>query len=243
MIGAPAAYARAVTTELLSDVASPIDLRDPADAHTWALEADAKRPWRAQVRDAFAEALGALDPPARSVLELGSGPGLLAERILQTCAPERYTLFDFSQPMLDMSRARVGDHPAAAFVLGDFKQRDWTRGLEAPVDAVVSMQAVHEIRHKRRVRGLYRQVHDLLRPGGLLLVCDHAPHDDSPKKRALFATEEEQHAALRSAGFEGVATRLLLSELYLVAGTRAHGSGAALTGSRAPWPARSPSRR
>ncbi|MGH2898191.1 MAG: class I SAM-dependent methyltransferase, partial [bacterium] len=118
-----------MTTELLSDVSSPIDLRDPGDAHTWALEADAKRPWRAQVRDAFAEALGALDSPggspagspARRILELGSGPGLLAERILRTCDVERYTLFDFSPPMLDMSRARVGKHPAAAFVLGDFK--------------------------------------------------------------------------------------------------------------------------
>lgn len=214
-----------MTTELLSDVPSPIDLRDPGDAHTWALEADAKRPWRAQVRDAFAEALGAVDPPAGSpalrILELGSGPGLLAERILRTCDVERYTLFDFSPPMLEMSRARVGRHAAAVFVLGDFKQPDWARGLEAPLDAVVTMQAVHEIRHKRHAPGLYRQVHALLRPGGVLLVCDHVPADDTPRRRALFATEEEQHAALRSAGFERVATRLLLSGLYLIAGSRA----------------------
>jgi len=210
-----------VTTELLSDVPSGIDLRDPGDAHTWALEADAKRPWRAQVRDAFADALGAQDPPARRVLELGSGPGLLAERILRTRDVERYTLFDFSPPMLEMSRARVAHHAAAVFVLGDFKQPHWARGLETPLDAVVTMQAVHEIRHKRHVPGLYRQVHALLRPGGVLLVCDHVPADDTPRKRALFATEEEQHAAMRSAGFERVATRLLLSGLYLIAGTRA----------------------
>ena len=212
-----------MTTELLSDVPSGIDLRDPGDAHTWALEADAKRPWRAQVRDAFAEALGAGSPvgsPARRILELGSGPGLLAERILGTCDVERYTLFDFSPPMLDMSRARVGNRAAAVFVLGDFKQPDWTRGLEAPFDAVVTMQAVHEIRHKRHVPGLYRQVHALLRPGGVLLVSDHIPADDTPRSRALLATEEEQHAAMRSAGFERVATRLFLAGLYLIAGTR-----------------------
>ncbi|MGH9887209.1 MAG: class I SAM-dependent methyltransferase, partial [bacterium] len=107
------------------------------------------------------------------------------------------------------------------FVLGDFKQPDWTRGLEVPLDAVVTMQAVHEIRHKRHVPGLYRQVHALLRPGGVLLVCDHVPADDTPRRRALFATEEEQHAAMRSAGFERVATRLLLSGLYLITGSRA----------------------
>jgi SAM-dependent methyltransferase len=220
----PIEYSGAVTTELLSDVPSPIDLRDPGDAHAWVLEADVKRPWRAQVRDAFVEALGAVDSlagsPVRRILELGSGPGLLAERILRTCDVERYTLFDFSPPMLEMSRARVEQYPAAAFVLGDFKKPDWTRGLEAPFDAVVTMQAVHEIRHKRHVPGLYRQVHALLRPGGVLLVSDHVPADDTPRKRALFATEEEQHAAMRSAGFERVATRLLLSGLYLITGTR-----------------------
>ena len=152
------------------------------------------------------------------MLELGSGPGLLAERVLRSCAIESYTLFDFSRPMLDLSRERVGDHPATKFVLGDFKQQDWTRAVSAPFDAVVAMQAVHEIRHKRHVPGLYRQVHETLCPGGLLLVCDHVPPDQSERMIALHSTEEEQHVALRSAGFVHVKTELLLSGLYLCSG-------------------------
>ncbi len=202
------------------DVPSPIDLRDPVDAHTWAREADIKRPWRAQLRAAFADILNAVNPPVRRVLELGSGPGLLAEQILRSCAIESYTLLDFSQPMLDLSRERLGDHAAASFVLGDFKQPDWIRTVVAPVDAVVAMQAVHEIRHKRHVPGLYRQVLDVLRPGGLLLVCDHAPPDNGARTTALHATEAEQHAALSEAGFVGVETRLQLHGLYLCCGHR-----------------------
>lgn len=198
------------------DVPSPIDLRSPADARAWARDADAKRPWREQFRGAIVDAVNAADPPVRRVVELGSGPGLLAERLLRSGAIESYTLFDFSQPMLDMSRERIGDHPAATFVLGDFKQRDWTRALVAPFDAVVAMQAVHEIRHKRHVPQLYRQLHDILRPGGLLLVCDHAPADDS----ALHSTEAEQHAALVDAGFVGVTTKLFEHGLYLCCGSR-----------------------
>lgn len=203
------------------DVPSPIDLRDEADAHTWVREADLKRPWRTQLRDAFAAQLAAMIPPAHRVLELGSGPGLLAERILRSCAVERYTLFDFSPPMLAISRERLGANPASRFVLGDFKQPDWMRELDAPFDAVVTMQAVHEIRHKRHVPGVYRQIHGILRPGGRLLVCDHNPLDTSARAAALHATEAEQHAALASAGFVGVTTHLVIDLLYLCSGERA----------------------
>jgi SAM-dependent methyltransferase len=203
------------------DVPSPIDLRDPATAHAWAGEADLKRPWREQVRGAIAETLNASTLPVRRVLELGSGPGLLAERVLRACAVERYTLLDFSQPMLELSRARVGEHPAATFVLADFKQPGWTRSVEAPFDAVITMQAVHELRHKRHALALYRQVHDLLCPGGLLLVCDHAPPDERLRSTELHATEEEQHAALVEAGFRRVKTELLLRGLYVCSGARA----------------------
>ena len=201
------------------DVPSPIDLRDPIDAHRWVSEADLKRPWRELVRQAIADALSAVIPPVRRVLELGAGPGLLAEVILRACPLERYTLLDFSPPMLELSRARVGANPAAEFLVADFKQPGWSRAVDGPVDAVVTMQAVHELRHKRHAAGLYREVHALLRPGGLLLVCDHVPPDDSPRATALNATEREQHVAMTSAGFSEARTLLLHRGLYLCVAT------------------------
>ena len=60
------------------------------------------------------------------------------------------------------------------------------------------------MRHKRHVARLYRQVRDLLAPGGLFLVCDRTPEDDTPRSRALFMTEQEQTAALTEAGFVDV---------------------------------------
>ena len=209
------------------DIPSRIDLRDPTTARAWTSEADLKRPWREQLRVAIAGTLNAASLPVRRVLELGSGPGLLAERVLRSCAVEHYTLLDFSQPMLDLSRARVGQHPAATFVLADFKRPGWTRSVEAPFDAVITMQAVHELRHKRHIIGLYRQVHDILCSGGLLLVCDHVPPDESSRSTALHATEEEQHRAFLDAGFARVKTELLLRGLYLCSGDRAGDSARA----------------
>ena len=206
-------------------VPSPIDLRDPSDASEWAAAADRTRPWRNQIRKAIAELLHATNPAPRRVLELGAGPGLLADAILQVCSLDNYTLFDFSQPMLDMSRARLAIHPSATFVCGDFKLPDWTEHLPAPFDVVVAMQSVHEIRHKRRVPGLYRQVRGLLRPGGLLVVCDHTPPDDSARFTALHSTEAEQHAAFGAAGFVDIGTHVVSNGLYVCTALRPRDAG------------------
>jgi len=193
------------------DVPSPIDLRLPADAHAWAREAEIKRPHREQLRALFAAHLG----EAPRVLELGSGPGLLAEHLLRTCPIASYTLFDFSRPMLELSRERIGAHPAATFVLGDFKQPGWAQHLAPPYNAVVAMQSIHELRHKRHLPALYREVHALLAPGGQFLVCDHTP---PPNANALHASEAEQLAAMRSAGFTAT-TIAVVETLYLIAAT------------------------
>jgi SAM-dependent methyltransferase len=184
------------------DVPSPIDLRSHADATTWAAEADAKRPYRRELRAAIA----GLVRDAKRILELAAGPGLLAEAILETNQVDTYTAFDFSPPMLEMCRRRLGDR--ASYVLGDFLQPAWTTAVSPPYDAVVTMQAVHELRHKRRARTLYAQIRDVLR--GRLVVCDHDQHGD------LYATEAEQHAALAAAGYTAIATELSLGGLYII---------------------------
>jgi len=186
------------------DVPSTEHLETAEGARAWAASAEQRRPARAQFRALIAERLAALAPGSR-VLELGSGPGLLAEHILGRC-PQigSYTLFDFSASMLEMSRARVERFAAARFVLGDFRSPDWTRQARGPHDAVVSMQAVHEVRHKRHVPHLYEQVYGMLAPGGLFLVCDRTPDDDSARSTALFMTGQEQVEALTQAGFVDV---------------------------------------
>ncbi len=200
------------------DVLSPIDLRDPATARQWADEADRKRPWRAHIRSVIADQLIAAG--AKRVLELGSGPGQLAEAILARLAID-YTLFDFSPPMHELARQRVGDR--ATFVLGDYKQPGWSRDL-GTFDAVVTMQAVHELRHKRHAVTLYREAAAI---SPLLVVCDHEPAWQSTKTRfteaqvrALSATVDEQHAAMRAAGFSPT-TVLDIEQMYVVTGTRA----------------------
>src|SRR5438874_358247 len=77
----------------------------------WARAADQKRPWRSQIRDHIAGIVASLRPYAR-ILELGSGPGVLAHRVLDRCPSiESYTLLDFSEHMLGLSRERLVASP------------------------------------------------------------------------------------------------------------------------------------
>jgi predicted methyltransferase len=82
------------------------------------------------------------------------------------------------------------------------------------------MQAVHELRNKRHAPRLYEQVYNVLGVGGLFLVCDHTPFDDSPKSRALYMTEQEQQHALANAGFANVHVSFAMNGLVLYAGER-----------------------
>jgi cyclopropane fatty-acyl-phospholipid synthase-like methyltransferase len=201
------------------DVPTPIDLRDPDVVQAWIDAAEHVRPWRPQLRSCMAELLRDRLPAGMRVLELGPGPGLLAETILGICSVASYTLLDFSPPFLAMCRERLDASGVAQVILGDFRHADWPRLVQPPYDAVVSMQAVHELRHKRHAAGLYAQALPLLRPGGLLVVCDHMPKDDA-RTIALHATDVEQHSALSAAGFDDVTTHLLINGMYICSGRR-----------------------
>jgi ubiquinone/menaquinone biosynthesis C-methylase UbiE len=186
----------------------------------WAKVADQKRPWRSQIRDHIAVIVATLPQRAR-VLELGSGPGFLAHKVLDRCPSiESYTLLDFSEHMLGLSRERLVAFPAATFVLASFKSEDWTRHVEGPFHCVVAMQSVHELRHKRHAKRLYEQVYQVLSVPGLFAICDHLPFDDSPTSTALYMTEREQHQALATAEFSNVHTELSMNGLVLYAGER-----------------------
>jgi len=191
------------------DVPSPVDLRDRETAHTWLADSEVRRPFRPAVRARIAEEVKAHG--ARRVLELGSGPGLLAEAIVAATGAE-LTLVDFSMPMLEMARERA---PSARCELRDLRDPRWIEDLGA-FDAAATMQAVHELRHKRRAPLLYEQVHSLLLPGALFVVCDHEPSDARP----LYMTATEQHAVLAGAGFGEIKTVMTVATLYVIAALR-----------------------
>jgi ubiquinone/menaquinone biosynthesis C-methylase UbiE len=201
------------------DVPPGVDFLDAEQVNAWVAACEVAKPWRDPMRKWFADLVAALPPGAR-VLELGSGPGYLAEAVLERAAHlESYTLLDFSAHMLELSRERLAKFQAARFVKADFKIRNWFRALEPPYTAVLAMQAVHEIRHKSHVTDFYRQMRDLLEPGGLLAVCDSTPRDPAVLWQvSLFMNADEQLNAFASAGFCETKLQEEIGSMILVTG-------------------------
>jgi SAM-dependent methyltransferase len=142
--------------------------------------------------------------------------------VLEACPNlATYTLLDFSEPMLALSRERLGAFPAASFVHASFKSEEWPRRVGGPFDAVLSMQAVHELRNKRHALRLYEQAYEALGVPGEIMICDHTPFDDSSTSTALYMTEQEQQHALFEARFSNVRIELRIDSLVLYAGARA----------------------
>lgn len=191
---------------LPDDVPTPIDFCLDKDAREWADNAMRRRPYRAGIFATISHELAAIN--AQKVLELGSGPGFLAERLLIDHPNIEYTALDISPAMHSLARQRLDAGASRVdWVEGDFKSDGWSNGL-GRFDAVVTVQAVHELRHKRHAPALYEAVHRLLTPGGTFLMCDRFVGSDGIGDAALFMTPEEHAAALEQGGFRAPALLL-----------------------------------
>jgi ubiquinone/menaquinone biosynthesis C-methylase UbiE len=166
---------------------------------------------------AMTEQLRAAPAPPLRVLELGSGPGLLAQHVLQQLGQRvDYVALDVSAAMHALARERLGQHAqGVTFVERSFKEPGWTEGL-GDFDAVLTLQAVHELRHKRHAPALHADVRRLLAPGGCYLVCDHVCGRDGLTNDALYMTLDEQVEALRAGGFRAIELLLERQSLALL---------------------------
>jgi 16S rRNA G1207 methylase RsmC len=152
----------------------------------------------------FANQLCRLGRPDTRVLDLGAGPGFLAEFLLTQHAQLKVSLLDFSAPMHELAQIRLKNHaPQVRYLLRSFKDPGWIDGI-GPFYAVVTNQAVHELRHKRYAESLHCQVKAVLASEGIYLVCDHFYGDGGLGNEQLYMSISEQRDALSNAGFRSV---------------------------------------
>ena len=108
-------------------------------------------------------------------LDLGCGDGVLGAAIL-SAHPQACGFFaDFSQPMLDACRTKLASEASRVQLMRiDYARADWVEALRdhAPFDAVVSGFSIHHQPDARK-RSIYRQVFDLLAPGGWFVHIEH----------------------------------------------------------------------
>lgn len=117
-----------------------------------------------------------------TVLDLGCGPGSLSVRLLERFPQARVVAVDLDPVLLKIGRETYAEHPRLRFVSADLTDPGWTErlGLEEAPAAALSTTALHWL-HVRDLARLYRDLADLLRPGGVLLDGDHAHFPDAPQ--------------------------------------------------------------
>lgn len=193
-----------MATKVPRDVPSPIDHRTMEGALEFERTANVVRPFRAAFFELFATEIKAHTPQIGQVLELGSGPGFLAEHVLSRLPELSYVALDYSPAMNELARKRLRSKVAQVTIVErSFKEANWFDGLGL-FWCVVTNQAVHELRHKRYAPTLHEQVRSLLPADGLYLFCDHFCGDGGQTNSELYMTKAEQRASLVDAGFAQV---------------------------------------
>jgi SAM-dependent methyltransferase len=172
--------------------------------------------------DAVEEGTGRPDP---LVLDLGSGPGSLAIRLLERMPAATVVALDADPLLLELGRSAWRDVPGLRFADADLRGTGWSAalGLDRQPDAAVSTTALHWLTPSALAH-LYAELGQLLRPGGLVLNGDHLRQDDDASvlarlDKALIEREEGRrfpggHAETWGAWWTAAASDPELAALY-----------------------------
>ncbi|MCU4582221.1 class I SAM-dependent methyltransferase [Acinetobacter gyllenbergii] len=201
----------------MQDVVSPIDLRNFTDALEWQETANVKRPWRKDFFEYYANLIRQQVSEQYQVLELGSGPGFLAQHLLSQLTNIEYTAFDFSEAMHQLAQEKLNaaERAHATYIVGNFKAADWQNIFSQKYDLIIIHQALHELRHKCYATDFHRIVKTLLKPQGHYLVCDHLCAAHAMQNDQLYMTKQEHLDALEQASFTQIKMPLEIEGLCL----------------------------
>jgi ubiquinone/menaquinone biosynthesis C-methylase UbiE len=167
-----------------------------------------------EVEAALADIIGRAEP--RDLLDIGTGTG----RILEVLAgqAEHALGIDQSREMLAIARVKLerAGLENARVRLGDMYQLALP---DASFDAVVIHQVLH---YADRPAAVIAEAARVLRPGGILVIVDFAPHGleflrEEHAHRRLGFTDGEVGEWCRAAGLDPAAPRLLAGDPLIVA--------------------------
>jgi SAM-dependent methyltransferase len=142
--------------------------------------------------------------PGSLVLDAGCGPGLVCRALLD--AGHRVVGVDLSAQMIERARLRCPDSGRATFLQGSLYELE----PGGPFDAAVSRYVLHHVADP--LAFLQRQV-ELVRPSGVVVLCDHTASPDPTAARwhnGIEALRDTTHTANLSPG--------AIVDLFLAAG-------------------------
>jgi trans-aconitate methyltransferase len=172
-------------------------LADVADAwqESWSRQQEAFMPDREHRITTMLDAVAAVAPDGRPrVLDLAGGTGTITLRTLDRFPDAQVTVVDQDPVLLALAAASLDGR--ATVVSTDLNRPEWADALpHRDYDAVLTATALHWLAPER-LTVLYREIHGVLRPGGLFANADHMPDEGLPEltKRLLSRADAQRQA-------------------------------------------------
>jgi SAM-dependent methyltransferase len=174
------------------------DTQAPIDWQRWLQRWDVQQagylPDREARFNAMLDVLAALLPENFLALDLACGPGAISQRLLNRFPKARCVAVDLDPVLLAMGQGVLGTMAGRLrWVEANLMTADLPAELgDGPFDAVLSTTALHWLPPEPLIR-LYRQLAQLVRPGGVVLNGDHLKFDLSmPTFQRLADTVKER---------------------------------------------------
>lgn len=142
--------------------------------------------------------------PTPTVIDLACGTGSITRRLLARLPGARAVAVDVDPVLLTIARGSLDGDERVRVVRADLRDPAWADALgDVEVDAVLTSTALHWLPEPDLAR-LYRDLHGLVRPGGLVANADTMPADRLPRlSGALTALAERREAQALASGVEG----------------------------------------
>ena len=123
-----------------------------------------------------------------SFLDLGCGDGHLGWAVLDEYPQAKGVFLDFSPTMIQAAQKKAPrNNKKLFFIQGDYGKSSWTRSVASHgrFDLIVSGLSIHH-QTDRKKKEIYRQIYDLLVPGGLFLNLEHV-QSATPEIQKIFS--------------------------------------------------------
>jgi SAM-dependent methyltransferase len=190
------------------------DLRNPDDVVEYVTSLDTRWPQRHEIIRHIRQQIASLPVSAPRVVELGSGPGILAKYLLSELPHLRYTGIDNSEPLQTFARSQLASfNGRAELIRADLNADSWFELVSGRDHVVVSMQSLHDLGDESHVSRIYGLAKNLIVPGGLFLNADLvAPTDQTNPDHPGRLSVPRHLQLLRSHGYERVSCSLEMGE-------------------------------
>jgi SAM-dependent methyltransferase len=160
----------------------------------WAMRQDRYEEERKPQFQMIADAIPFTRDAAIRILDVGAGYGALAQFLLERFPNATAVCQDGSEEMAALGRRRMRKWKGRFdYVIADFSKPGWSRAIDGSFDVIVSTIAIHNVRVPGIIEAIYKEMLELLKPGGCFLNLD-----------LVFVPLAKQLGWLRAAGFSEV---------------------------------------